>query len=301
MIIKQVEDELFSKIFPDAFFVNSVEFSRLNDSYCIRSLVFENNEKVIGGLRIHLDSEGAHVGAMSPFGSICFKSNKNSTRTLSNMSNCFIDYLKNIEIFHLKARIPSIPYDGRTLLFFKLIDIRLKGSGSFTFDLSFFINLKNLKFNTDLRRNIRLSSADLNFEKIESIDEMADLYEVLSQNRMAIGAKMSVSGDYFRKLLTVADVVCIKHEGRIVAGAVLYNLGESIFLAWWGDCLETRSLRPMYLLFKEILERYKNKFMYFDLGTSTSDSEINYGLTDYKLGLGATSSMVLNYSVSIDE
>lgn len=115
-------------------------------------------------------------------------------------------------------------------------------------------------------------------------------YDVIRRNREEHGypLRMSLSDVEATIGIIPADFFLLRHEGEDVAAAQVFHVAEGIAqVIYWGDLRAYSSLRPMNYLAFRIFEHYSREGLrILDIGPSTEDGEPNYGLCDFKTGIG---------------
>ena len=82
----------------------------------------------------------------------------------------------------------------------------------------------------------------------------------------------------FKDQEMIASAICIKIQTNI------------LYVFYWGERLKYKSLSPVAFLSHEIINYcISNKISILDLGTSSYNSLPNYGLINFKKGIGSFS------------
>ena len=81
----------------------------------------------------------------------------------------------------------------------------------------------------------------------------------------------------------------VYHEGAIVAGITLFNFGNAVKSQYGATTAEGEKLRALDYLFITLINEYKNKAAFFDMGTVTeANGTYNKGLLKQKEELGCS-------------
>lgn len=90
-----------------------------------------------------------------------------------------------------------------------------------------------------------------------------------------------------------ADIFVLSHEENDVAAALVYHVADGIAqVIYWGDIREYSVLRPMNMLTYRVFKHYYDEGLrILDIGISTEDGVPNFGLCDFKQGIGCTTSL----------
>ena len=115
-------------------------------------------------------------------------------------------------------------------------------------------------------------------------------YDVIRRNRAEHGYPLRMSLDDVEATIKIipADFFILRHEGEDVAAAQIFHVAEGIAqVIYWGDLHAYSRLRTMNYLAYRIFEHYSREGVrVLDIGPSTEDGEPNYGLCEFKTGIG---------------
>ena len=200
------------------------------------------------------------------------------------------------------------------------------------------LNWFSIIFNVLKRQGFILDSHDLNFDLVvdnrsflERIDysnvkrirksirsefvcektnheRFDEVYEVIKASRSRLGLNVSMSFAQLEKMLILFpekihlfSVYRDSTRSSMVASAVCMALTDSImYVFYWGDIDGVSTYSPIALLASTIYEYcQENKIGLLDVGTSTVNSEPNYGLMQFKHNLGFSESLKANFSVKL--
>lgn len=132
------------------------------------------------------------------------------------------------------------------------------------------------------------------------LDQFANVYAVIQENRMRRGFSVSMTAEQLGAMIsTFPDKFFLfavwENEQRLkmIASAVCLAVSPSIlYVFYWGDVAGVESYSPITLLASTIYEFCQNnEFHLFDVGTSTLAGEPNYGLINFKQNLGFSASL----------
>jgi len=132
-----------------------------------------------------------------------------------------------------------------------------------------------------------------------SLASLPKVYETLVINRASKGNSMSMT---LAQLQTMADNFpkdiilfgCPDGE-QLAAAALCIRLSPSVlYVFYWGDRPEYSTQSPVVTLADAIYRYGQDEgFKIMDVGTSTIDREVNFGLLEFKRGLGFSESLKL--------
>lgn len=149
----------------------------------------------------------------------------------------------------------------------------------------------------------RLARNPALFYIADRIEEIREIYRVISENHAAQGFPMTMT---LNALLELRDVVkddiifCgIKRDEHLLAGAILLRLDEqSLYIFNWGENPENRHETPVTRLAEVLYEFAQNHhYQFLDIGISTENSFPNQGLVNFKSNIGCdiTQKFTLEY------
>ena len=132
-----------------------------------------------------------------------------------------------------------------------------------------------------------------------TFDDLPSVFDVLTSNRKAKGNELSMSLQQLGSMLATFPQQCTlfgcQLEDTMVAAAFCLHLSPAVlYVVYWGDLPGYESHSPTVHLANAIYSfAQKSGARILDVGTSTIDSEANFGLLQFKRGLGFTESLKL--------
>lgn len=137
------------------------------------------------------------------------------------------------------------------------------------------------------------------------LSALPEVYEVLAANRKSNGHVLSMTVAQLQTMIdtfpTAVVLFGVKDGDRLAAAAVcLWVSSKILYVLYWGDRLGYASHSPVVPLANAI-------YIYcqalgaevIDVGTSTLDRQQNYGLIQFKRGLGFTESLKVRMSKNL--
>lgn len=124
----------------------------------------------------------------------------------------------------------------------------------------------------------------------DDTDGIRRAYDIIRRNREEHGYPLRMSLQDVEATIKVvsADFFLLRHEGEEVAAAQVFHVADGIAqVIYWGDLRAYSTLRPMnYLAYRVFAHYYREGLRFLDIGPSTEDGVPNYGLCDFKTGIG---------------
>ncbi len=309
-LIKEViEQEYLDYSFRNNTIFDSVQFNKLNAHKCkkILYLLFMDDKKtrfgLIGGI---LENGVFKAPFSSPFSWLLdVKENKMIDYQMAIKS--LIDHLKlKKEITGIYITLPPGFYAESHIANLQNAlynnDFKLD-----KFDVNYHYNMYQFTDNycndIDIKARQKLKASlkmNLSFQKIEEEIDIINAYSIIKANREAKGYPLHMSLEDVLKTIKIvpADVFIVKNADEFcIASAFIFNVTTNIVLVvYWGNLPGTEYLKPMNYLAYKIFEYYKlhNKKI-VDIGPSTENSIPNYGLCDFKQGIGCDTSIKMSF------
>lgn len=281
-------------------FINYHPKDRFKDcSICVR----KGNELAAVMLACEVEDEGkrtffGHKG--STFGGITISSNIYTASMIDELMKGLQEFLveKGFEKIYLKM-VPDIYQRENT----DLLDYFLYKSGFQCYDeLNYYMIMENYKvditapFTAGKRRDYRYSLKNaLTFKKLETVDEIAQYYEVLlmNLNKLKLQAVHSLDDLLDLKFDRFDDRIefyGVYMNEKLVAGSMLFYFGDDIVHTQYLSSNEQYlKFFPMDFLICNLIRMAVEKDMrIFSFGICTEDRGryLNLGLSRFKEGFG---------------
>jgi len=142
------------------------------------------------------------------------------------------------------------------------------------------------------RKNLRISLTEgFNFEFCTSNEEKNLAYNIIQMNRASKGFPLRMTWPMVKEtaqLISADFFIAYKEKSIPVASAIVFHISEFVIqIIYWGDAPGYSELKPMNFLAFKVFEYYKNSNKrIIDIGPSTENSIPNYGLCEFKEGIG---------------
>ncbi len=166
------------------------------------------------------------------------------------------------------------------------------------------------ELNYDQRIEDEINLSESNAKRLRKIERMQfagftatleEAYPIIAENRARKGRPMSMTLESLQQMRNVISysVICYQvispFHGGGVAAAICIEISKDIrYVFMWGDASEMESYSPIIMLADHIYFRATMDCKtLLDVGTSTEDGMPNYGLINFKRGLGFRESIKL--------
>lgn len=142
------------------------------------------------------------------------------------------------------------------------------------------------------RKNLNISlKSGLTLSKCSTIIEKKAAFKIIQQNREERNYPLRMDWEIVcetNKIIDADFFICNKEYNIPVGAAMVFHVADNIAqVIYWGDLRAYSSIKPMNFISFKILEYYSEKgIQIIDIGPSTEDSIPNYGLCEFKEGIG---------------
>lgn len=169
------------------------------------------------------------------------------------------------------------------------------------YDVNHYFDLKldtiqdrSIKKDTNLSKKFNLKFSKANLE---------EAYPVIRQNRIERGFPLKMTQDHLLNMERLSNseiesfVVKDENETKIAAAIIFKIKQEKYQVVYWGNIKDKSHKKPMAFLVKNLLDYYKEKAEILDIGPSSEEGKINFGLSQFKRNIGCCicSKMTLEY------
>jgi hypothetical protein len=297
MELIQVSGSDYSSIIPNPYHcLNDASFNEVNKMNCeaVHYFLFKDKKYrlgVIGGK----DKKKLITPFSAPFGGFSFLSKDVSIKYIEEAISLLEEWCKRNGLERICFTLPPAIYNP-TFTSKQLNSLYRSGYQITALDLNYHFINKDVE--VDYFKLIRASARkllkqsfnhNLFFFKCGNTKENIDAYEVIRKNRNARNFPLRMKYEDIEKTNIRKDFFIIKNESEVnIAAAVVYFISSDIVqVVYWGDDPEYSASRPMNFLSFHIFKYYHSQgVLYTDVGPSTENSIPNYGLCDFKEGIG---------------
>jgi hypothetical protein len=302
MEILEVDSKAYAEALPNPSNVfNSAAFSELNASKCdaVYYLLFKDS-KVRLGIIFGVRNNILTSPFSAPFGGFEAVSSDIRLQQIDAAIAVLHAWVCAQGFRGTRIVFPPFFYNSNTLN--KIYNcLSRKGFERKNVDLNYQFHTAN--FNEDYTKTIwynaqknlkRSLGSGLTFEKISN-DHAEYAYRVISLNRSSRGFPLRMT---FEQVLDTGRVIdidyfIVRKEESDIAAAIVFHVAQDIVqVVYWGDLPEYSECKTMNFLSYHIFQYYKNQgIKVVDIGPSSENSIPNYGLCEFKEGVGCDISL----------
>lgn len=304
MIASDITPQRFKQLFDGKSHVyNSMEFSELNRDKVdgVSYLAFEDT-KIRGGLILGRRGNLLCSPFSSPYAGLVTGRGQ-SMAAIEQMWRLAVAYA-NAKECDLRVTLPPGFMDSDLLAKSVNVLTRLGGTAVVEVNHHFDLTVPDIAAAFDVKTRNQLHQAQkLAYEFEELAPEPANIarvYDVIVRNHTARGYQVNMP---LENVIATAPVVnaqffILSIGGDDVAAAQVHNPAPGVAqVIYWGDVPGHSSSRPMNMLAYRLFGLYKSKgYRIMDIGISTVNGMPNYGLCDFKEGLGCRPTAKFTFS-----
>lgn len=275
---------------------NTTAFTQLNahKAEAVRYLLFEDGGKVRFGMTLG-ERGGKLLSPFSaPFGG--FSANRQQRLELVDEAVALLAGYARCVGMDVRLTLPPQFYSSQ--LTAGCINALSRRAALQYIDLNYYFPMSKFHdyescLDRAARKNLR-HALTVGFEFValqrDDTEGIRRAYDVIRRNREEHGypLRMSLADVEATIRIIPADFFLLRHNGEDVAAAQVFHVADGIAqVVYWGDLRANSALRPMNYLAYRIFEHYcREGLRILDIGPSTEDGEPNYGLCDFKTGIG---------------
>lgn len=307
MLIKEVSAEEYKSCFichPHIY--NTTAFAVLNRHKVenIRYLLFEDTKTRFGMILGERDTALCSPFS-APFGG--FSSHKQ--QKLEYLDEAVMKLKEYGESQNKKIIITLPPAFYDPMLVAHTVNVLSRRAALRHMEINYHFDLCNMErydeiIDRNARKNLRRAMKE-NFSFIhitaDDPDGVKRAYDIIRRNREehVYPLRMSINDVIKTTQLIPAEFFILSHNGDDVAAAQVFQTAEDIHqVIYWGDIRQYSELRPMNRLAHDIFEYYHERgARILDIGPSTEGGVPNYGLCDFKEGIGCSASSKFSFEL----
>lgn len=311
MNVVEAEPSKFRKTFhtPSHIF-NSVDFAELNKEKAeiLRYLIFEDT-KIRAGIILG-ERNGIMASPFSaPFGG--FLSNKPLMleiweEVVGKLTEYALNHGKDIMV-----TLPPLAYDMSELT--KVANVMSRKAQLCYIDLNYSFDTSRFKhyesaIKVNARKNLHNALAhDMRFIKLDSKNrnDVERAYRIIKLNRQEHGYPLRMSLEDVLKTIKIipADFFVLSYNDVDIAAAQVFHVAKGIAqVIYWGDLHDYYKLRTMNRLAYEMFKYYSQcGINILDIGPSSELGIPNYGLCEFKEGIGCNESPKFVFKIKADK
>lgn len=299
MEILEVSYRDYHELIKSPYYVyGSASFNYLNKDKCdeLFYLLFREGKYrlgLIGGLR-----ENSFVSPISaPFGGFSYLSEDIRLQHIEEAIKLLVQWIYNSRIDSVSLTLPPSIY-GSSFLAKQLNCLWRAGFELIQVDLNYYFDLSDYDESYpdhiwyNARKNLRIAiDSGLEFIRCNTLTEKELAYEIIKRNRESRGFPLRMSWEQVRETvkLVESDFFVVNNcNQESLASAIVFHAGNSVVqVVYWGDLQGYSELKPMNYISSKVFGYYKSAGKrYVDIGPSTEHSLPNYGLCEFKEGIG---------------
>lgn len=276
----------------------SAAFNHLNRDKCaeVIYLLFKDSKYrsgIIGGV---ID-DSFYSPYSAPFGGFSFVSEDIRLQYIEESIDLLIKWAGEKKIKMISITPPPPIYEGSFQA--KQVNclwrrgFKIKAADlNYSFDLNLFGDSYQQYIWYNARKNLNISmKSGMQLHKCVDESEKELSYDVIRVNRQSRGYPLRMTWQQVSDTVKIipADFFLIYSDKHVaVASAIVYSVNEDVVqVIYWGDLPGYSEIKPMNFLAYKVFEYYKEAGRKIvDIGPSTENSVPNYGLCEFKEGIG---------------
>lgn len=285
------------------FIVYDTSQSNLITEYRLEDPEPASQENLIVG---HIIGSTFYSPRFAPFGGL-----NNLENTKKNHKKIFEKFIQqsydqlNINEFFFRLPSSQIYKFNQTEQIRALLDL----GGEFIYnEINYFINLKNwnpLDLSYGNQKKLKQCVNQKFKFKVLSIDKLDLLYEIILENRKNLGVEPPVTKEKLKSLISFFPLdyhmFGVYSEEDLISVAVTVNVtSQSEYVFIWADKPEYRNFSPVTFLLTNLVEFFKERKTFLDLGTVGASGQYLINLANYKQNLGAMLDIKFGLKVGIE-
>ncbi|MBP7051986.1 MAG: hypothetical protein KBE65_13310 [Phycisphaerae bacterium] len=302
MEILEVDSEEYRAVIHRPYHVfNSAEFNLLNRHKCDDVLFFLfRDEKYRLGLVCGL-KDGMLLSPFSaPFGGLSYLRSDIGIPYIERAIEELQKSCSRGRVNGIKVTLPPLIYD--TSFISKMINALFRQGFTIAsvdvnhaLDLHAMDNQGYTDVARDARRIVRTAfGRGVTVRRCNVFDDLRTAYQIVEHNKLERGYPIRMTWEQVKETVSLvpADVFLVADShSQDIAAAIVFRVqeGKIAQVVLWGDTREYAEKGTMNCLALEICKYYRYEgFRYVDVGPSTENSVPNYGLCQFKEGIGCT-------------
>lgn len=233
----------------------------------------------------------------APFGGFTFISEDVRLQYLEEAIRLMVQWAIRKEFVSIVITLPPLLYSG-SFIAKQLNCLWRQGFEVSKIDLNYSFALEDFddqyleRIWYNARKNLRISmNAGLEFSECINDGDKEWAYEIIKQNRESKGFPMHMTWQQIRDTVNIIEsdfFLVTDNRKATVASSIVFHVNKSVVqVIYWGDIQGHSEMKPMNFLSYKVFEFYKySDIKVVDVGPSTEHSVPNYGLCEFKEGIG---------------
>lgn len=299
MTIEEVSPQQYDQVIRQPYHIfGSAAFNQLNADKAehVHYLLFKNPNPRLG-LIAGIRDKVLHSPFSAPFGGFVYVDADVRLQYLEAAVDALLTWAAQKHVHEVRITFPPPIYQECYLakilnVFYRKQFVQESIELNYHFDLQKFSDQYPQQIWRNARKNLNQALKNkLSFFHCASEADQQTAYEVIRINRTERGVPLRMSLQQIRQTMQLipADFFLVKDpDGVPIAAAIVFLVAPQIGqIIYWGDIPDFASLKTMNFLSFKVFEHYKTVGLrYLDIGYSTVNSIPNYGLCEFKEGLG---------------
>lgn len=311
-MIEEISAEKYAELVQPGIVYNSREFNELNESKVdkVHYLLFSENTKNRFVLVCGQENSVIRCPFSAPFATIVSLKSRWTILQLEEAVRDLLVWGKGNHIKSIYLTLPPDFYDKR--LINSLINILLRNCFRLAYqDVNYAFYLGGDRINETVlfpnaRKNLQVAlKSNLKFCRCVDIEDKQSAYEIIRQNREHKGYPLRMTWPQVEKTIDFIEneFFVVMSETEKIAAAQVFRVSPEIYqVIYWGDAPGFSEYKPMNFLADQLIKYYKaKKVLYLDVGPSSDHGSPNYGLCDFKTGIGCELSSKFSFEYCYEE
>lgn len=294
-----VDKDVYNRYTNDCKYVyNSSAFHELNKGKTdeILYLLFKAKDKFYGALALGIKDKKAYIPYSAPFGFFEQKKESLKLERYHEIFDALESYLYSKGISSLYFKMPPEIYAPSEIT--KVANcLTNRKYQLLAMELNYQLPIE--KYGKDYekylasnaRKNLKNAvKSNLTVKRCVRPEEKLTAYQIIQTNRRQRGFPLRMTCEQVFETTKIVehDFFLVEFNNISIAAALIYYVTNGIAqVIYWGEDKAYSSIRPINFLAYELVNYYlKKEIRVLDIGPSTEDGIPNYGLCEFKEGIG---------------
>lgn len=311
-MIEEISLEKYAEVVRANIVYNSWEFNELNRNKVdkIYYLLFSENNKSRFALVCGQAGSVIRCPFSAPFATIVALKSRWTILQLEEAVRDLVVWGKEKHIQSIYLTLPPDFYDKRLII--SLTNVLLRYRFQLVYqdiNYAFYLGgnrMGDVALFPNARKNLQIAlRSNLKFCRCTGFEDKQSAYDIIKQNREYKGYPLRMTWPQVEKTISFVEnefFVVMLGEIKIAAAQVFMVSPEIYQVIYWGDTPGFSEYKPVNFLADQLVKYYKTKnAQYLDVGPSSDYGLPNYGLCDFKTGIGCELSSKLSFEYRYGE
>jgi predicted N-acyltransferase len=268
-------------------------------------MIYDDN-KLVAIIPGHVSNNEFISPAGASFGGFVFSSKKKLSEQ-KEIVEFFVNEMKKENFDTITITLPPAIYFGDNLYSQEYL-LTNSGFQNSSCMISSVIDLKEAKrkefnYRRDVRRALKKSSEyEIKVKKAQSKEEIKEFYDILLDNKKVHNAKPTHTLEEIYKIVELIPnnikIFLAELDGKAIAGILLFQHQNVLLDFYHCNLSEDRDVNAVSYLLDYVIKN-NSDLDYFDLGTSTTDTEIRDSLIEFKNAFLAKNHLRNRYELNL--